>query len=405
MAKSNYLGLPENVKFCKSCVISNQRPSSVIEFKNTENEQKPTIEFNEDGLCSACEYQNLKANEIDWEKREKELKILCDKYRGNGTEYDCIIPGSGGKDSAFTSHILKYKYGLNPLTVTWAPHKYTEIGWKNFESWIHKGGFDNVLFTPNGKLHAHLTRLAFLNLFHPFQPFILGQKLIGPRLAKKFGIKLIFYGENQAEYGNKIKDNFNKKFDKKFYSINSFEDIILGGEKISNIVKNSNFKISEFLPYLPFIEGENKTDDLDYQYLGYYLKWDPQECYYYASEHTGFEANTERTQGSYSKYSSIDDKIDYFHYYTTYIKFGLGRASYDAAQEIRNGKITRDEGVGLVKKFDSEFPTNFFKDFLDYINLSESDFFDTVEKFRSTHLWKKTKDQWELRNKIWDQTN
>jgi N-acetyl sugar amidotransferase len=405
MAKSNYLGLPENVKFCKSCVISNQRPSSVIEFKNTENEQKPTIEFNEDGLCSACEYQNLKANEIDWEKREKELKILCDKYRGNGTEYDCIIPGSGGKDSAFTSHILKYKYGLNPLTVTWAPHKYTEIGWKNFESWTHKGGFDNVLFTPNGKLHAHLTRLAFLNLFHPFQPFIVGQKLIGPKLAKKFGIKLIFYGENQAEYGNKIKDNFNKKFDKKFYSINSFEDIILGGEKISNIVKNSNFKISEFLPYLPFIEGENKTDDLDYQYLGYYLKWDPQECYYYASEHTGFEANTERTQGSYSKYSSIDDKIDYFHYYTTYIKFGLGRASYDAAQEIRNGKITRDEGVGLVKKFDSEFPTNFFKDFLDYINLSESDFFDTVEKFRSTHLWKKTKDQWELRNKIWDQTN
>ena len=85
----------------------------------------------------ACEYQNLKAKEIDWEK-EKELEILCDKYRGNGTEYDCIIPGSGGKDSAFTSHILKYKYGLNPLTVTWAPHKYTEIGWKNFESWTHK---------------------------------------------------------------------------------------------------------------------------------------------------------------------------------------------------------------------------------------------------------------------------
>ena len=403
MAKSNYLGLPENVKFCKSCVISNQRPSSVIEFKNTENEQKPTIDFNEDGLCSACEYQNLKANEIDWEKREKELKILCDKYRGNGTEYDCIIPGSGGKDSAFTSHILKYKYGLNPLTVTWAPHKYTEIGWKNFESWIHKGGFDNVLFTPNGKLHAHLTRLAFLNLFHPFQPFIVGQKLIGPKLAKKFGIKLIFYGENQAEYGNKIKDNFNKKFDKKFYSINSFEDIILGGEKISNIVKNSNFKISEFLPYLPFIEGENKTDDLDYQYLGYYLKWDPQECYYYASEHTGFEANTERTQGSYSKYSSIDDKIDYFHYYTTYIKFGLGRASYDAAQEIRNGKINREEGIQLVKKFDSEFPTNYFKDFLEYINLTEREFFDTIEKFRSSHLWKKDKDQWELKNKIWDQ--
>jgi N-acetyl sugar amidotransferase len=403
MANSNYLGLPENIQFCKFCVISNQRPSSVIEFRNTETNKKPTINFNSHGVCSACEYQIVKEKEIDWDKREKELRQLCDRYRGVGGEYDCIIPGSGGKDSSYTAHILKYKYGLNPLTVTWAPHKYTEIGWKNFENWIHKGGFDNVLFTPNGKLHAYLTRLAFLNLFHPFQPFIVGQKLIGPKLAKKFGIKLIFYGENQAEYGNKIKDNFNNKFDKKFYSIKNFKDIILGGEKISNIIKNTNFKISEFQPYLPLNECDSVKNDIDYQYLGYYLKWDPQECYYYASEHTGFEANSERTQGSYSKYSSIDDKIDYFHYYTTYIKFGLGRASYDAAQEIRNGKITREEGVQLVKKFDGEFPTNFFKEFLEYIELSESDFFDTVEKFRSTHLWKKNKNQWELKNKIWNQ--
>ena len=405
MSNSNYLHLPEKVKFCKVCVISNQRPSSVIEFKNKESTKKPTIDFNNEGICSACEYQNIKAKEIDWNKREKELQKLCDNYRGDGSNYDCIIPGSGGKDSAFTAHILKYKYGLNPLTVTWAPHKYTDIGWKNFENWIHKGGFDNILFTPNGRLHSYLTRLAFINLFHPFQPFIIGQKLIGPKLAKKFGIKLIFYGENQAEYGNKIKDNFNNKFDKKFYSVNKFDDIVLGGEKISNIIKNTNFKISEFQPYLPLTENEREGDEIDYQYLGYYLKWDPQECYYYASEHTGFEANSERTQGSYSKYSSIDDKIDYFHYYTTYIKFGLGRASYDAAQEIRNGKITREEGVQLVKKFDSEFPSNFFNDFLNYINLSERDFFDTVEKFRSTHLWKKTKNQWELKNKIWDQKN
>jgi len=405
MSNANYLKLPEKVKFCKNCVISNQRPSSVIEFKNTESGKKPTIDFNNDGICSACEYQNIKSKEIDWDKREKELQKLCDSYRGNGTEYDCIIPGSGGKDSAFTAHILKYKYGLNPLTVTWAPHKYTDIGWKNFENWIHKGGFDNILFTPNGKLHSHLTKLAFTNLFHPFQPFIVGQKLIGPKLAKKFGIKLIFYGENQAEYGNKIKDNFNNKFDNKFYSIKNFQDIVLGGEKISNIIKNTNFKISEFQPYLPLTQEEIAKDDIDYQYLGYYLKWDPQECYYYASEHTGFEANSERTQGSYSKYSSIDDKIDYFHYFTTYIKFGLGRASYDAAQEIRNGKITRDEGIQLVKKFDKEFPGNFFNDFLEYINLSESNFFDTVEKFRSTHLWKKDKDKWELRNRIWDQQN
>lgn len=94
-------------------------------------------------------------------------------------------------------------------------------------------------------------------------------------------------------------------------------------------------------------------------YLGYYLKWDPQECYYYAADNTGFQANDERTEGTYSKYSSIDDQIDMFHYYTTLIKFGIGRATYDAAQEIRNGKITREEGVSLVRKYDQEFPKIF----------------------------------------------
>lgn len=135
--------------------------------------------------------------------------------------------------------------------------------------------------------------------------------------------------------------------------------------------------------------------------MGYYLKWDPQEVYYYASQNTGFSANTERTQGTYSKYSSIDDKIDYFHYYTTLIKFGLGRASYDASQEVRNGKITRDEAVYLVKKYDNEFPDKFFKDFLDYVNMSEKDFFTVIEKFRNKLLWKKTKKKWSLKYKVY----
>ena len=100
---------------------------------------------------------------IDWKKRESELTELLDKYRKtNG--YDCVVPGSGGKDSAYTAHILKYKYGMNPLTVTWAPHLYTDIGWKNFDNWIKVGGLDNILFTPNGRVHRLLTRLAFKNL-------------------------------------------------------------------------------------------------------------------------------------------------------------------------------------------------------------------------------------------------
>ena len=140
---------------------------------------------------------------------------------------------------------------------------------------------------------------------------------------------------------------------------------------------------------------------IEQRYLGYYLEWDPQECYYYAAKNTGFRPNTERTEGSYSKYSSIDDKIDTFHYYLTFIKFGLGRASYDAAQEIRNEKITREEGVNLIKKYDNEFPKKYFKEFLEYIEMNEEDFFSTVDKFRSPHLWRKKNKEWELLHQVY----
>ena len=166
-----YFGLPEEVKFCKKCVISNQRPNSTVELKHTIKEVKRTILFDEDGICDACKFHEFKSDGIDWDLREQELLKLCEKYR-KSSGYDVIVPGSGGKDSAFTAHILKYKYGMNPLTVTWSPHLYTEIGWKNFENWIHIGGLDNVLFTPNGRRHRHLTKLAFTNLLNPFQPFI-----------------------------------------------------------------------------------------------------------------------------------------------------------------------------------------------------------------------------------------
>ncbi len=154
-------------------------------------------------------------------------------------------------------------------------------------------------------------------------------------------------------------------------------------------------------------------------YLGYYLKWHPQSAYYYAVEHGGFKASPERTPGTYSKYNSIDDRIDDFHYYTTFIKFGIGRATYDAAQEIRSRDITRDEGVALVRKFDGEFPERFADEIFRYLSLSEKEFpgvskvfeqpvmdrayFDNLaDSFRSPHLWKREGDRWTLRHLVTD---
>lgn len=399
MKKFNYslYGLPEEVKFCSKCTITNQRPSSTIEFKS-KNSLKEGINFDKNGVCDACNYNEIK-NKINWEEREKQLIDLCNKHRKK-SGYDCIVPGSGGKDSAYTAHLLKYKFGMNPLTVTWAPHLYTNIGWKNFINWCHVGGFDNILFTPNGKLHRILTKLAFLNLLHPFQPFIIGQKIIGPLMATKFNVSLVFYGENQAEYGNKISENKKSTMDTKFFSTKSLGDIVLGGLRVKEIMEKYNFKINDFEPYIPVSQSEIEKNSIEQQFLGYYKKWDPQEAYYYATENTGFSANDERTEGTYSKYSSIDDKIDTFHYYTTLIKFGIGRTTYDTAQEIRTNKITREEGIALIKKFDHEFPKKYFKEFLDYIDISENVFWEKINEFRSPHLWEKKNGEWVLKKTI-----
>src|SRR3989344_5460895 len=151
-------GLPAKVSFCRKCVMSNQKPSSTVEFKYASGDKKKTIAFDAAGVCDACHFAEYKETQIDWKKREKQLRELCDRYRRTDSSYDCIVPGSGGKDSAFASHVLKYKYDMHPLT--------------------------------------------FKNLLHPFQPFIFGQKNIGAKFALKFNVPLVFYGENQAEYGN-----------------------------------------------------------------------------------------------------------------------------------------------------------------------------------------------------------
>jgi len=391
----------EKIIYCKKCVISNQRPSSVVEFTDDSIKNKETIYFDEDGICHACKYAEMKENLIDWKKREAELIKLCDKFRSRNGSYDCVVPGSGGKDSAFASHILKYKYNMNPLTVTWAPHEYTNIGWKNFQKWIEIGGFDNILVNPNGKVHRLLTKLAFINLCHPFQPFIIGQKLVGPRIALQNKISLIFYGENQAEYGNNIEDNEKSTMDKKFYiGEKNYNKIILSGVKASELISKYNIRKSDLNFYMPIESKEIKNLNLDMYYLGYYLKWDPQEMYYYASENTGFTANDERTEGSFSKYSGIDDKMDTLHYFTYLIKFGLGRASYDASQEIRTGKITREEGVALVNKYDQEIPKRYFKDILNYLDIDEDKFWQIIDKNRPNHMWKRENNEWILKHPV-----
>ena len=411
-------GLPSEILFCKKCVISNQRPNSSQEFSHTSASLKKTIHFDENGVCDACKLADEKHRTVDWSDREKALRELCDKHRSKDGSYDCLVPGSGGKDSFYAAHVLKHKFGMHPLTVTWAPHIYTDWGWKNFQSWIH-AGFDNYLCTPNGRVHRLLTRLAVENLFHPFQPFIFGQKALAPKMAALFKLPLVFYGENEAEYGNPVGDSKKAERDWSYFTADDSSKVYLGGVSVKDLKSEFDITAADLDPYLPANPESLRAVGVQVHYLGYYLKWHPQTCYYYSVEHGGFIASPERTPGTYSKYNSIDDRIDDFHYYTTLIKFGIGRATSDAAQEIRSRDITRDEGVSLVKRFDGEFPERFAEEIFRYLSIPATEFpkaskqfeeplFDRdyfmslQDRFRSPHLWKHLgSGKWALRKTVW----
>lgn len=394
-------GLPEQVIFCKRCVMSNQRPSSSPEHLK-KSTAVPTAGFGEDGVCHACLYSDFKKT-IPWDERERKLKDLLDRHRRKPGEmrYDCIVPGSGGKDSIWVSHLLKYKYGMNPLTITWAPHLYTDVGFRNMQHWIHSG-FDNYLHTPNGKVHGTLTRLAFENLCNPFQPFIMGQKMQMIRMAKMLGIKLVMYGENQAEYHNRIEENQSPLMKPDFYTrrTRDISDLRFGSLTPEQL-KEHGITEADLIPYVPLERSEVEDSGIEVHYTGYYTKWIPQEVYYYAVEKAGFEPNPAgRSEGTYSKYASLDDKTDGFNYYTMFIKFCQGRCTSDAAHEIRDGHIDRAEGVALVRRYDGEFPQKHFREFLEYTGLTEKRFWEVADSYRSPHLWEKVGGEWKLKHQV-----
>lgn len=376
----NLYSLPKEVIFCKKCTISNQRPR---------------ISFDKNGVCSACNFSDYKKNSIDWKSRELELKKLCQKFRKNNGEYDVIVPCSGGKDGSYVAHQLKYEYGMNPLAVTWSPLIYTKIGKINLENFI-KSGFNHILGTPDPIVSRKLIYLAFREMGDPFQPFIYGQANFPLHIAQHYNVKLVFYGENgEVEYGGDMK-NANKPnrtiSDQTKHYFSGYDP---------EYWKKYDISEKDLYPYLLPKEKSFGFEDFMICFFSYFKFWDPQENFYYAQKNCNFTVNDERNEGTFSKYASLDDKLDGFHYYLSYIKFGIGRCTSDAAHEIRDGKIERDEGIELVRKYDGEFPQKYFKEFLEYISITENEFFEIIDMWRSEHLWHKVNNNWKLKKTIY----
>lgn len=387
------LSQPKTVTYCKRCVVSNQRPR---------------IFFDKDGVCSACIYREYEQTKVDWKSRDQELVELLDKHRSKDGSYDCVVPSSGGKDSGYVAYILKHVYGMHPICVTFAPFVRTYIGQRNFDA-IIASGYPHIEGHPNGKLHRKLARLCFETLGDAWQPFGFGQMAYPHWMALQLGIKLIFYGEcGEAQYSGA-----REVFDLHGMPPEMWATQYHKGVTIDDLV---NFGIAhEYLNEADFTDNDLAfyrappreallSDRIEMHWMGYYKYWVPQENYYTSSTHTGFEANPMRTLGTYSKYASLDDMTDGFHYYMAFIKFGIGRTTADAAHEIRDRHITREEGVALVKQFDAEYPEPFERVFLDYLGITREHFWDVVDAWRPEHLWERTevgdKPEWKLRHQV-----
>jgi len=381
--------LPQKVIFCKRCVTSNQRPR---------------IGFDDQGVCSACGYAAKKETSFDWDERARMLKDLLDRHRSKDGSYDVIVPSSGGKDSGYVAHQLKEEFGMHPLTVTWAPFLYTDIGRKNYDNFV-QSGFDNIFFYPNGIIHRKLSRVAFECNGDAWDPFAWGQKGFAFQMALKFKIPLIFYGENgELEYGGTLKYE-----NKPYEDVNDFKDIYFRGNGVEelavighdhNVFSDDEIKNNAFDIYkIPDMDLIDKSG-IQMHWFSFYKKWIPQENYYYAVENTDFETNPERSEGTYTKYSSIDDKTDGFHFWLGYLKFGMGRTTRDASMEVRSNHISREEAIALVNRYDGEFPKKYFQQFLQYLGLNEERFREITDSIRTPHLWEKKDGKWILKHKV-----
>src|SRR3990167_6805780 len=271
--------LPDEVRFCARCVVSNQRPRIV---------------FDTEGVCSACRYAERKREgSIDWKPRAEERRALLDRHR-RPTGYDVIVPVSGGKDSATVAHRLKTEYGMHPLCVKWAPFAYTDIGRENFEAFVHSG-FDVLVAYPNGLVHRKLARLALEYYGDAWQPFAYGQLNYALHMAARFNIQLVMFGENgEAEYGGDPAAN-----DKPRWDSADWDRVYLKGAKVENLVeigvglgvfdREECRSISEFYGYPP----REVLGETEFHWFAYYRKWHPQGNFYHAQANTGFTANPE----------------------------------------------------------------------------------------------------------------
>ena len=357
------------MKYCKECLYP---------------ETKPEINFDNDGICAAC--KTLEKNQkINWNERRLELKKILDNYKSDdGSNYDCIIPVSGGKDSTYQTHIIKNEFKLNPLVVSFHPRDFTELGRKNLDN-LKNLGVDCIEFTSNPKIYKKLAKFGLMELGDCAWPEHMGIFTVPVQVAVSYKIPLIIWGENpQMEYGGPASVSNTQFLDKEWNEKHG--GYFLDKVKPTDMVKYG-IKLKDLQPYLYPSDDDIKKIGVTGIFLGYYLKWDARKQLDVIKK-MGFSTLEKNNEGTYTNYENLDTKFVAMHDYFKFLKFGFGRATDHASIDIRNNRITREQGLDLVKEYDGKIPLRYFDEFLKEFELTEDEFIEICEKFTNKDIFK-----------------
>jgi N-acetyl sugar amidotransferase len=372
------------MNFCKICVTPNTRPRVV---------------FDKTGICNACINAEKKSKLINWENRENEFLDLVKKIKheeNNDNPYNCLVPWSGGKDSTYVALRLKFEFGLKPLLVTFSPLIPNFVGQFNRQILIKKG-FDALYFSPNQKVGQTLAKRFFIERGNPKVAWDAGINSVPVNTALNYNISNIFYAEHgESEYGGLVLD---KESEKTRNSQEVIEHII--GDYPENWISDE-LSLSDIKPYMYPSQETIDKNNIKSHYFSYYFKWSINENYNYVKKKLPdfMENEMGRTEGTFTNFDSLDDKIDDIYYYMQYVKFGFGRATRDASRFIANGELSREEAIDLVKKYDGEFPSRNLDEVLKYLNISKFEFEEIVNKHRNEEIWTKDNNYWKLKYKV-----
>jgi N-acetyl sugar amidotransferase len=348
-------------------------------------ETKPDLFFNEEGVCSACVAADQKDNSIDWKQREIDFNTIIDKYKKGPNEigYDCLIPVSGGKDSTYQAYFMKEVCGLNPLCVCFETTNLTEVGQANIDN-ISKMGIDVIYFKKNYKAYKSMVVEGFKRVGDEMWPNHLGIFTIPIHIAVKFNIPLVIWGENpQQEYGGPVESIENKHLNRKW--LEEFGGLL--GNRIQDMVGVDGLTEKDLTPY--FYPSDEDIDRVGVVglFLGHYFFWDAQKQLEIVKKH-GFAVKQDGpVEGTYTNYENLDEKMHGLHDYLKYVKYGFGRATDHACIDVRNSRLTREEGLKLVKQYDGKYPNYGVDEFVKYSGMTKEEIDVILDSFTNPVLF------------------